>query len=168
MIAAKAAGKDNTVDKITHICQILEDKRELFLEYEKATQALLQCDAEDAENYITKRGKLANEIDELTEAFARACDGEPAKELLLETASGKADFSGVPSEYQCIYYSGQNMRSVIGRIAESEKQVIERLESLRDEAREAIKQNQDIPKIKKYLTDLSDPNPAIRLKDEKV
>lgn len=156
------------MDKITALCQLLEEKKEKLLAYEVATLALLQCDADDAEHYIIQRGEIANEVDALGEEMARLCDGEPARQLMLDAANVRVDFSGVPSEYQCIYYAGQAVRSVASRIMESDKQVMERLQALRDEAREMLRQNENLPKIKQYLSNLGDKPTELGLTDEKA
>lgn len=144
------------MDTITAVCSLLEEKKKQLLNYEEATLAMLSCDADDVEHYIIERSKLAIAVDELGDEIARLCDGEAAGVVLLETAQGKMTFEKVPSEYQCVFYGAQGVSSVVNRIKESDKQVVERLELLRDEARQAIRQNQNLPKIKKYLTDLTD------------
>lgn len=136
---------------------MLETKKERFLAYEQATLALLDCAPEDAENYITQRGELATEIDGVNEEIEQICGSVPDGATMLAASKVALPFEQVSSEYQCIFYSGQAVQSVIHRILQSEGQVKERLEKLRNEAMEGIKLNQNMPKIKKYLTDLAEP-----------
>lgn len=160
--------KEEHLDITGELCGLLEQKKGLFLEYEQATLALLDCAPEDAEKYIILRGQKATEIDELTETIARLCSQAPDPAVLLEAAGGKVDFERVPSEYHPVFYAAQGVFSVIHRIRQSDIQAMGRLAKLRDEAREAIRQNQNLPKIKKYLTDLTNAGPPASLKDEKV
>lgn len=156
------------MDTITRLCSLLEEEKQRFLEYEEATLALLDCETDAAENYITQRGTLANEIDALIEEMARLCDAEPAGEVLLAAAKGSIDFARVPAEFHCVFYAGQAVRSVIHRITQTEKQAMERLEALREEALSHIRQNQNLPKIKKYLTDLGSGQDEISLTSGKA
>ena len=156
------------MDIAAELCRLLEQKKEHFLEYEQATLAMLDCEADDVDQYITQRGFIATEIDELTEQMARLCDGLPERDLLLEAAAGQVDFGNVPSEYHCVFYGGQAVRSVVNRIMETEKQVVARFEGMREEAREYIRLNQHIPKIKKYLANLADKPADMGLTNEKA
>lgn len=156
------------MDVIAQICTLLEQKKALFTEYEQATQALLDCEADTVENYITQRGQKAIEIDALTEEIARLCSGMPASDLLLDATLARIDFAKLPPEYHSVFYEAQAVRSVAHRVSETDKQVVVRLEQLRDEALLNIRQNQNVPKIKKYLTDLSDRPSAGSLTDGKA
>ncbi|MDL2293605.1 hypothetical protein LJC60_03130 [Ruminococcaceae bacterium OttesenSCG-928-D13] len=151
------------MDTVGKLCALLEKESDLFLEYEQATLALLDCAADDAEHYIMLRGAKANEIDGLVEEIAQVCGQVPDAAVLLECTKASLPFDRVPAGYQPVYYAGQNVRSVIHRIGQSDVQAMQRLERLRDEAVEAIKQNQNMPKIRKYLTDLTDvPHAPLR------
>ena len=156
------------MNSIDTVCALLAEKKNLFLQVEKTTLAILDSDADSAEQYIIQRDMLATEIEALNETIARECDKTPDCEGLISAAYARQEFAKVPSEYQCVYYAAQDVRSVGNRILESEKQVLEKLTFWRDEALNAIKQNQNMPKIKKYLTDLSAVPPGGELRNEKV
>lgn len=117
---------------------------------------MLDCEVDAVEHYITERGEKAIEIDALSEQIARLASGEPASELLLRAANARVDFGALPPEYHSVFYEAQAVRSVAHRVMETEKQVTARLEALKQEALDNIRQNQNLPKIKKYLTGLSD------------
>lgn len=129
---------------------------------------MLACPAEDVEHYIMQRGELANGIDGLNEEIGRLCDEAPDGTPLRDAADGLIEFGRVPSEYHCIYYSGQSVRSVMERIKNAETQVRGRLEKLREEARQHLKDNQALPQIKKYLATVGEGPVGGALKDEKV
>ncbi len=145
------------MDSTGYVSQLLEEKKAKFLEYEEATRAMLTCDADSVEHYITLRGSLANEIDQINEQIGRASDEAANGNLLLDTAMTRVNFEHIPPEYKPIFEEAQAVGSVAFRIQELDKQVMERLAQLREEAREGIRQNQNLPKIKKYLTDLASP-----------
>lgn len=156
------------MDTVGKILTLLDKKAALFFEYEKATQDILYCEPDDVEHYITLRGGLANEIDEVTEKIGLACDEMPNSEVVFATASGRINYDKVPPEYQLIFESSQSIRSTMSRIMEAEKQVIVRLEAFRDEAKKKIRQNQNVPKIKKYLTGLMEKQGEGGLTDGKA
>ncbi|MDL2327156.1 hypothetical protein LJC64_00640 [Ruminococcaceae bacterium OttesenSCG-928-A11] len=159
--------KGENVDIVGKLCTLLDKENDLFLEYEQATLAALDCPADDVEHYITLRGAKANEIDGLREEITAVCGQMPDAPVLLECTRASLPFDKVPAGYQPVFYAGQNLRSVINRITQSDQQVMQRLERLRDEALDGIKQNQNMPKIRKYLTDLTDV-PHQPLRDSKV
>lgn len=156
------------MDAISKLCTLLETKKDRFLQYEQATVGLLDCAVEDIENYITRRGALATEINALDEEMDGLCAQQPNGALLQKCARNQVDFVRLPGEYHCVFYGGQAVHTVLGRIAESDKQVTARLEKLRDEALENIRQNQNMPKIRKYLSNLGDSASKINLRDEKA
>lgn len=144
------------MDTVGKVLALLDHKAELFAEFEKATQELLVCDVDDVEHYITRRGELANEIDSVMEEIGRICDAAPGGGVIFDAANARIDYDRVPPEYHPLFAVGQNIRSVVSRVRQTDKQVVARLEGLRDDAKDKIRQNQNIPKIKKYLTDLAD------------
>jgi hypothetical protein len=156
------------MDIVTNLCTLLDCKKELFSKYEQATLALLDCAVDDAEHYITERGRIATEIDGVVDEIEQGCGQLPDAAVLLACVTARIEFDRVPGGYQCIYYSGQAVNSVIQRIARTEEQVTERLRRLRGEALDGIRQNRDLPRIRKYLTDLTEIPGGSSLTDSKA
>lgn len=138
------------------------------MEYEKATLALAESDEDSAEHYIMERSRLATEIDQLTEEIGRLCDREGSGELLMQIALAAVNYESVPQEYRGVYEKAQETRSVIFRIKGEEEQALAHLVEMKNEAELKIRENQHIPKIKKYLTDLSEQPGRGVLKDGKA
>lgn len=138
------------------------------MEYEQATMALLDCEADTAEHYITQRGEFANEIDELNQQIGRLCDEMPNGKLVMGAVQASAAHDTLPPEYYPLFDVGQATRTVAYRIAQSNERVVERLSYLQDEAKDKIRQNQHLPVIKKYLTDLSGKAEGINLTSGKA
>ncbi len=156
------------MDTIAKIGMLLQEKENKFLAYEQTTLDMLHCEADAIEDYIIKRGQLANEIDEITEEIGRLCDKEPHSRLLFQAASAQINFDQILPEMQPLYEQGQRILGVVSRIQNSEKQVVTRLESLKAEALTKIKENQNLPKIKKYLVDLGDTPTSGNFTSEKA
>ena len=144
------------MDDIARLCALLEEKKNKMLEYEQATLAMLECPPDDIDQYITRRGMIANSVDEIREEMGRLADSAPGGGQMLQAADARLAFETVPSEYQCLYYAGQAVRSVASRVRETERQVLDRIEKLRDEALTNVRQAQNLPKIRRYLTNLTD------------
>jgi hypothetical protein len=157
------------MDMVANLCALLDRKKALFSEYERATLALLDCAFDDAEHYITERGRIATEIDGVVDEIEQGCGQLPDAAVLLACVTARIGFDHVPGGYQCVYYSGQAVNSVIQRIAHTEEQVMERLKRLRGEALDSIRQNRDLPKIRKDLADLTEASGGgLSLTDSKV
>lgn len=144
------------MDTIGCIGKLLEEKNTKFLAYEQATLEMLHCDVDAIENYIIKRGELANEIDACTEEIGRVCDKEPNGKLLFQAALAQINYEMVPPDMYPLYELGQQILGVASRVRTSDGQVLERLETLKQDALAKIKENQNLPKIKKYLVDLGE------------
>lgn len=144
------------MDTINKICALLQSKKDLFLRYEEATQALLDSDETTAPDYITQREELANKIDSITLEIGRLSDRQENADLLMSIAAGRTRFENVPVDYRPVYEEASEIQSVAFRIQEQEKSAVHRFESLRDAAMSKIKENQNLPKIKKYLDDLQE------------
>ncbi len=144
------------MDIIQNICHLLNDKKDKFSEYEKLTIEMLHCNVDDLGNYITKRSKLANEIDEISAKIETLCLKEPKGDVYAKVSYAQLSFENVPVELQPMFELGQQVRGTMARILKLEPQVIQRLEGLKREAFQKIKENHNLPKIKKYLTNLGE------------
>lgn len=142
--------------QVKKIEKLLHKKYELFLEYERATEALLVADADSAEQYITKRTEIATAIDTVDERVAELSNDFPDRELLMESVRAKPAYEDVPKAYRGLFEQGQQIRSVVYRLMDADQRIVERLEAFKEEALEKIKDNKSLPQIKKYMNGLSD------------
>lgn len=141
------------------LLMLLEQKKEKFTAYEAATKALLTCEQDSAEHYIIERGALATEIDNLNEEIGRLCDKREDSILAVQVVAAQCNFEHVPQDLQLVYEKAQAVRGVMARIVDMEPLVLQRMDKFQLENKELIRQNHNLPKIKKYLNDLSE-NPA--------
>ena len=155
-MAARGPKGGSALELVEKLCVLLTEKKELFLQYEEATLALLSCEVEAMPQYITRREALTNEVDEKSSAMEALCAESPEQEQQLrEAAEARADFADVPVALRDVFYKGQELRSVVSRLQQSNVQVMERMQMLRAEALENVRQNKDVAKIRKYLDDLN-------------
>ncbi len=153
---ARAGRKGWGVDTIAKVCELLDEIKNNLLSYEKATQDMLTCDVDDVEHYITLRAGMANKMDALLAEIEDVCATEENANTIYQAALARLPFSEVPPELVPVFEFGQSNRSAVARIGQTEKQVMERLEGFRQEARDNLRQNQNMPKIRQYLGVLAD------------
>lgn len=142
---------------IDELIRLLNEKKELFIQYEIYTGRLTECPVEDIEEYITQRGALANQIDKITDAIKCLCAGEKNGDALLAAINNTCKYDEVTQEGRALFSKGQEIFSVISRISEQEKQITPRMEELRTELLGKIKNASNTPKIAKYLSGLVTP-----------
>ncbi|WMJ82881.1 hypothetical protein ACS3UN_01435 [Oscillospiraceae bacterium LTW-04] len=137
---------------VKNILLLLIKKQELFLEFERYTNLLAVCDVEDMDNYITKRADLANEIDNVTDQIsnlAKTVTVTPSIDMIL---SNSCCFSEVPSQWQEIFLEAQKIKGIVSRCIEVNLHALERMTELRDNLKELIAQNNNTPRIIKYIS----------------
>ncbi len=135
---------------------LLAEKKSKFLQYEQLTQDMLHCSTDDLGDYITKRGNLANEIDLLSERMQELYQPQKNAELYAKICFAQADFADVPKAMHPLFTLGQEVRAVLARTQKMEPAIMQRLETLKTEAFQKIKENRNMPKIKKYLSNLGE------------
>ncbi len=153
---------------IDKLCEALKEKKTVFSQYEEATLAMLSCEVDDVEQYIIQRDTLTIKGEELNNKIAKICDMHPDKERLIATTRALIDYDKVPQEYHELYEKAQAIRSIGNRVLENDKKVMERMKVWQKNALSNIKQNQNMPKIKKYLTDLTEKKSTGMLRDQKI
>ncbi len=144
------------MDTVGKVFAKLDEVKASLLEYEAVTQELLTCDADSVENYITARGEIANKIDAKIEEIRGFCAAEPNGELIYKAAMAQVNYNELSPDLVPLFELGQSNMSAVGRVKRTEEQAMERLVAFKKEAQDKMKQSQHVPKIKKYLTDLSD------------
>lgn len=134
---------------------LLGQKHTLFIKYEEVTDQILgETDFSAVEEYITKRDRLANEIDkvdaEITQTLAPW--GEAARALL---PGGIGDQTSLPADLQPLYPLCQDILAVIRRIRLKNTDILAEFQRSRDESLQKIKEGSALPKINRYLRGLA-------------
>lgn len=137
------------MDHTQEICRVLTQKKALFQQYEEATQALLECEPDSMDYYITKRQELANQIDVQTENIRLLCEGDQ-QELLENALSNRAEYTALSSPLQEIFMAAQDVLGIASHVQGLNAAVLVRMQQVRDEARVHIAANQNGPKIARY------------------
>lgn len=135
-----------------NILSLLIKKQALFLEFEHYTNLLLVCDVDDMDNYITKRANLANEIDNVTVQISdltKMATVTPSANAILDNS---CSFSEVPLQWQAVFIESQKIHGIVSRCIEANLQALERMTEVRDHLKELIVQNNNTPRIIKYIS----------------
>lgn len=138
----------------------MQQKNAAFEEYETHTRALLECDIDDIEGHISRRGVLCGKIDQLEESIRAACaqTSQPQKALLA--VRSRCDRGDLPQDLAPVFDAALEISGIIARIQGLEKEVQERLEQERDGLREKIKEHNQSSQAKasKYVSGVQTAN----------
>lgn len=137
---------------VQNILSLLTKKQLLFLEFERYTNLLLVCDVDDMDNYIIKRANLANEIDNVTVQISdltKTATVIPSATAILDN---RCSFSEVPLQWQDVFIESQKLHGIVSRCIEANLQALERMTEVRDHLKELIAQNNNTPRIIKYIS----------------
>lgn len=121
------------------ILSLLEKKTELFSEYEKVTDEMLQCAIDEMLSCVGKRQDLAHEIDEIDKELSQFYDGESG-ELLRLSVLNKLEWEECPTEYKEFYLAGQKLIACFKRIAEKEDKTTSYVEEQKEQLLKLIKE----------------------------
>ena len=159
--------EDDYMSVIEELSALLDEKKALFTEYEQCTNNLTQCDIDSIEDYITRRGQLANEIDKITAKINDQCNNAPNCAVLQGAINNTSNYTDIPQELKRLFSRGQEIFSIISQISAQEPQIRQRMKTQRAELIKKIKMAKNTPKISKYLNTIAVPVENGNLLDEK-
>ncbi|MEG1942241.1 MAG: hypothetical protein RRY54_00195 [Angelakisella sp.] len=141
--------------KIKKIIMLLEEKKLIFERYEALTDKLSETSDTDAtQDYITKRAELANKIDALDNVIKKLLEeasGEEGMRVLEQSYPREA----LPEGLRQVYDSNLSIMEVVRRIRLKNSDITAGYERDRAEAMEKIKAASNMPKVNRYLNNLS-------------
>lgn len=144
------------MQQITTALELLEQKKQLFCQYEEATSCLLtETDINTIEKYITEREGLANKIDGLDSRLATelAPWGAQAAALL----KGQPQPVPLPEELEPLEELCGKILETVRRIRLKNNEAMARCEALLQGSEQQIRNARNTPKISRYLNNLTEP-----------
>lgn len=144
------------MQQITTALELLEQKKQLFCQYEEATSHILtETDIDDIEKYITERDGLANRIDERDRQLVTllAPWGAQATALL----KGQPQAAQLPDELQPLTAVCEQIMELVRRIRLKNSEAMIRCEGLLEGSEQQIRNASNTPKISRYLSNLTEP-----------
>ena len=134
--------------------RLLKKKQELFERFEQATAELAQCsETVDMEKYITIRGQLATDIDEIDRQLRQvlAHYGEASVQAL----QNRCERGSLPKELLPVFDQSQQILSIVYRIEKVNRSLLTEYERIKLQSLEQIKTSSDTVKVNRYLLNLS-------------
>lgn len=143
--------------QIAKILTHMGEKKRFFEEYEAITDLLSETAETDyMEEYITKRGALANKIDGLDQIILELLQqsfGEVGKEALTPSFPRES----LPPPLQQVRDAQLSILDIVRRIRLKNSDLTAGYQRTRAEMEQKIKATSNLPKISKYLNNLSAP-----------
>ncbi len=115
------------MDAVNELCEMLAKKNDIFLQYEKDTDALLSCEIEDIEVYIKKRSNLSEEVDRIDAALDKLADSCADSKAIRQALKNQCGRNQIPLELRPVFDSAQQIFSIIHRIQRMESRAEERI-----------------------------------------
>lgn len=149
---------------------LLQKKLDLFLEFERYTGLLINCNVDDMADYITKRAELANKIENVTDELSALTRPVAVFPDVAAILSNSCDFSEVPPEWQPVFSAAQRVRAVISRCLDLNEQAIDRMAGLRAQLKDRIAEAKNTPRLIKYISSsgLIQQEQGISVKDRRI
>ena len=124
----------------TKLTELLEQKKQRFLEYEQITNEMLFCDSDNLEERMGERVRLIHAIDRLDEAVKAVCDdaGEEGA-MLRQAVRANGERGALPAAMRAVFDQTIEIRAVISRLPDLDQQLEMRLCQERDSVLEQIK-----------------------------
>lgn len=160
--------ENNTSADILEFGELLREKVQLFYEYEKITEEMLNTPPEEMLLCINDRQDIAHEIDELDAELL-----EVYKKLanigLHEIVLNKVPWGECPPEYHEFYELGQQLLAHFTRIAAKEEKISYNIQEQKSELLKLIKeQNQGVTaRTVKYYGTVKQSEEEYRIFDNK-
>lgn len=133
------------------ICELLTQKKELFIAYAQATEAMLTCEIEHLEQYITKRSELIALIGEIDRNVEALCAQTADHAMTRAAINNSAEYDALPEELRAVFHAGQEVLGVVQSVINNEEAVRVHLLALRDDCEKNIRRVSKAPKVTQYL-----------------
>lgn len=138
------------------IVSLMEERKHLFSEFLKASNAMVSADIETLEEIDKQREALKNQINILDLKIKNVYENRSDADIISRVIKNKIDSHEVSSEYQDLYEIAQQTFTDIFQALNIEKQISKHLNDLRDQTLEEIKASSNVSKITKYLNAFDD------------
>lgn len=123
---------------------LIERKIELFNEYERTTDCMLDCEIDNMLGLIKVRQDLAHSIDELDKEI-NDFYGLLGDDSIKNAVSNKTAFGDCAEELKEMFSLGQNLRACFNRLAGKEEEITAYVETQKEKLLDLIKaQNSDM------------------------
>ncbi len=127
------------MSQISEILKVLQEKRQILLQFEQATEEMLQCPMEELGDFVKERQKLVDRLKKLEERAELFWKETPGRECLTDVLQGEREASALPEELLEIYGEELQIRAIFSRLRECEPQAALRMRVEQKRVLEKIK-----------------------------
>lgn len=117
------------------ILRLLAEKKQLMLEFEKATEEMLSCAFELLQPMVRQREEKMLQMQALDAKIKGMCGGKDGM-LVLAAAENDCNRAALSAQLQQIYDAGMQIKTIVFRLKESNMQATFRL---RNEQKQILK-----------------------------
>lgn len=146
------------MEKFNEIYKLLLEKKELFLCYESVTRSILSSDVEhmdETQEFIDSRQEMIDKIEEISKKVEETLKDDPNKNYINDLIANKCDASNLTEQEELIYYTSQEIFSVMNLAYRMEQTAIEMMEGEKEAILEKIKKsNREEGQKAKYMQGL--------------
>ncbi len=129
------------------ILRLLAEKKQLMLEFEKATEEMLFCPLELLQPMVRQREEKMCQMQALDAKISGLCTGREGA-LVLSAVENSGDRATLPVQLQQIYDAGMQVKTIASRLKESNTQAIFRLRNEQKQILKKIKATNQSPAAK--------------------
>lgn len=134
-----------------YVIELLQLKKQLFLEYEQISMALTYSDIEQMEQLVDERDQLIQKIEQIESQINQTDLTHQYGKQIQNTIRVRLNRDEVPQQLIPLFDKGQEIFAIGNRIMQLEPLITQHLEDLQAELEQHIKNSNSIPKIKKYF-----------------
>lgn len=131
--------------------QLLQNKKELCLLYEKKTRTMTGQNMEELEQVLAGREELIGKIDEIDKELLAYRDGSKQGRAFYEAAKNECDYETLSAQGKQLFAEGQEIYAVLSRVQEAEDEVRREMESMMEDLLLKIRHNNTNNRFTGYL-----------------
>ena len=126
------------------ILRLLAEKKQLMLEFEKATEEMLSCPFELLQPMVRQREEKMLQMQALDAKIKGMCGGKDGM-MVLAAAENDCNRAALPAQLQQIYDAGMQIKTIVFRLKESNVQATFRLRNEQKQILKKIKATNQSP-----------------------
>lgn len=124
------------MNRASELCELLNQKKALFEEYEAETLRLTAGSVEGISERLDRRALLREKIDELTQRLGELC---PSDELLKKAMRLDCARGELPEEARRVFDAALEVQAVLQRILQEDGLAVARVTEERDAAADRLR-----------------------------
>ena len=114
-------------EKVSRICELLDEIRNELLEFEQETIEIISCDIDSIEEHTENRVKITERMDAVFKKIDVICIDMDGGAEIRKIIRNVSMFTTVEPEFEPVFFKAQAIFSILSRIKDSDVQAIGRI-----------------------------------------